>query len=84
MNIYASRGERTSFDLRDGLDIRPITYRLDTKFALALSMHKTQTRKDGCFITCPIIKDEAGEREKAAEEAKLEDDIKGNFPLLAI
>ena len=80
LNIYASRGERTSFDLRDGLDIRPITYRLDTKFALAPSMHKTQTRKDGCFITCPVIKDEAGEREKAAEVAKMEEDIKWNLP----
>ncbi|MCP4113050.1 MAG: hypothetical protein GY749_47235 [Desulfobacteraceae bacterium] len=77
-NLFVSHGERTMFDSR-GLDFRPITYKLDLKFHVPLEF-KAQTRKNGCFISCPAHNDDNAEKIKKAQIAKIQKDLKNNFP----
>ncbi len=78
LNLAVPSGQRTFFDLR-GLDFRPITLRLDTKFTLALDVPRVQTRKNERYIQCPACRDEAGEREKEGEIRKYESELNSLF-----
>ncbi|MDM8524132.1 hypothetical protein QUF80_12250, partial [Desulfococcaceae bacterium HSG8] len=78
--LYAGPGERTLIDMRGGLDIPIITYRLDYRYNLALHMSDVQSRKAGRLISCPIETDKQMEREKEAEVSSLENEMNNSFP----
>ncbi len=78
LNINASHGERILFDLR--LDIRPITFRLDHKFTIALELSKAEIRKKNRYITCPVVPDPKAENDKLSEISELERTVKNIFP----
>ncbi|QTA92675.1 hypothetical protein [Desulfonema magnum] len=78
LNINATHGQRIMFDLR--LDFRPVTFRLDHKFTLALELSKAETRKKGRYITCPVVPDQKAENDKLAEISEQEKTINNIFP----
>ena len=79
VNLWVAPGDRTLVDGR-GLDIVPFTYRLDFNFNVALELKNIETRRKGCFITCPIDPDKEADAIKESEVGKLETKLKDIFP----
>ncbi len=79
LNLSVTHGERTFFDNMRGLDFRPITYRLDVKFTLALELNGVQTRQRERFLTCPILPDQEKEKRKQTEIEQVQKQLNTMF-----
>jgi hypothetical protein len=64
--MYKAHGERTYFDSRD-FDFTPLTYNLDTKFSVPVKIENVRSRQFDRYISCPVIIDVEGERERRAQ-----------------
>ncbi len=81
LKLHTKHGERTPFDSRRGIDFKPLTYRLDTKFTVPIELNEIQTRQIDRYISCPALTDPSSEAEKSAEIGSLEAKLKEDVPM---
>jgi hypothetical protein len=80
LKLHTKHGERTPFDSRRGVDFRPMTYRLDTKFTTPVEIKEVQTRQNDRYLSCPVKADPDAESEKAAEIESLQNNLSNDAP----
>jgi hypothetical protein len=79
LKLHSKPGERTSFDQRQGLDWRPLTFKMETRFTVPVELDPIRTRQRDRTIAIPVVKDPEAEKEKKAEITALEQKI-GHIP----
>ncbi len=77
LKFHARPGERTSFDMRNYVDWKPLTHKMDLKYTVPVGLDSVRTRQRDRHISIPVVQDPEAEKNKRAEVEALERKLQG-------